>query len=100
MSPRTLITQTTDQVTQTVSISGQIDARRDMGKIVFLDLRDRTGLLQVVCVPGVPVQNNPSPFLKGGVGGGSRPPHGVSTNFSPSTAVEGEREGEVGMVPP
>ncbi len=52
---RTLITQTTDQVGQTVTISGQIDARRDMGKIVFLDIRDRTGLLQVVCTQDVVV---------------------------------------------
>ncbi|MBI4142784.1 aspartate--tRNA(Asn) ligase, partial [Candidatus Uhrbacteria bacterium] len=50
---RTLISQTSDRSGQTVTISGSIDARRDMGKIVFLDLRDRTGLLQVVVVPQV-----------------------------------------------
>ncbi|MBI4434617.1 aspartate--tRNA(Asn) ligase, partial [Candidatus Uhrbacteria bacterium] len=49
--PRTLITQTPSLTGQTVTIAGQIDARRDMGKIVFLDLRDRSGLLQVVCNP-------------------------------------------------
>ncbi|HMB25814.1 MAG TPA: aspartate--tRNA(Asn) ligase [Patescibacteria group bacterium] len=34
-----------------IEIKGWIKARRDMGKIVFLDLRDRSGLIQVVVVP-------------------------------------------------
>jgi aspartyl-tRNA synthetase len=32
-------------------LAGWIDARRDHGKIVFIDLRDRTGLTQVVFTP-------------------------------------------------
>jgi len=32
-------------------ISGWVNTRRDMGKITFFDMRDRTGLLQVVIVP-------------------------------------------------
>ncbi len=35
-----------------VSINGWVHARRDHGKIVFLDLRDMTGIVQVVVVPG------------------------------------------------
>ncbi|MEK9156493.1 MAG: aspartate--tRNA ligase [Patescibacteria group bacterium] len=35
-----------------IKVSGWVHSRRDHGKIVFLDLRDRTGLLQVVFVPG------------------------------------------------
>ncbi len=34
-----------------VTVKGWVHVRRDMGKLVFFDLRDRTGLLQVVCVP-------------------------------------------------
>lgn len=38
---------------QTVTIKGWVNARRDMGKVCFIDLRDRTGILQVVFVPSV-----------------------------------------------
>ncbi len=34
-----------------VTVAGWVHARRDMGKIIFIDLRDRTGLLQVVFLP-------------------------------------------------
>jgi aspartyl-tRNA synthetase len=36
---------------QEVVVAGWVHARRDMGKITFIDLRDRTGVLQVVCLP-------------------------------------------------
>ncbi len=39
------------RVGETVKVAGWIHARRDMGKIMFFDLRDRSGLLQVVAVP-------------------------------------------------
>lgn len=35
-------------VGKTVTAMGWVDCRRDMGKIIFVDLRDRTGLIQVV----------------------------------------------------
>lgn len=38
-------------VGQEVTIAGWVQTRRDLGKIVFLDVRDRAGLIQVVCVP-------------------------------------------------
>ena len=38
-------------VGETVSISGWIDVRRDQGKMVFFDFRDRTGLVQGVVLP-------------------------------------------------
>lgn len=38
---------------QTVLLNGWVHARRDMGKVCFIDLRDRTGILQVVLVPSV-----------------------------------------------
>ncbi|MEK7525181.1 MAG: aspartate--tRNA(Asn) ligase [Patescibacteria group bacterium] len=46
---RTLIAETVNQVGQTVTIKGWVNTRRDHGKIVFIDLRDRTGVVQVVC---------------------------------------------------
>ncbi|MFH1575828.1 MAG: aspartate--tRNA(Asn) ligase [Candidatus Nealsonbacteria bacterium] len=36
---------------QEIKVSGWVNTRRDHGKIVFIDLRDRTGILQVVCNP-------------------------------------------------
>ncbi len=38
-------------VGNTVACAGWVHNRRNMGKLVFFDLRDSTGLLQVVCVP-------------------------------------------------
>src|SRR3989338_2151640 len=48
---RTLIKETPQLVGQTVTLKGWVNVRRDHGKIVFIDLRDRTGLVQVVLVP-------------------------------------------------
>jgi len=45
---RTLITDTPAKVGESVTIKGWVNTRRDHGKIVFLDIRDRSGILQVV----------------------------------------------------
>jgi aspartyl-tRNA synthetase len=42
-----------DQLDQTVSICGWAHRRRDHGGVIFIDLRDREGLAQVVCNPDV-----------------------------------------------
>ena len=42
---------TAKQVGEVVTVCGWVNARRDMGKITFLDMRDSSGLLQVVLVP-------------------------------------------------
>lgn len=39
------------KVNETVRLNGWVNNRRNMGKIVFLDVRDRWGIVQVVCVP-------------------------------------------------
>lgn len=39
------------QVGQEVILTGWVQARRNMGKIIFLDLRDREGTVQIVGVP-------------------------------------------------
>jgi len=48
---RTLISETIDKIDQTVKISGWAKTRRDHGKIIFIDLRDRSGVLQCVVTP-------------------------------------------------
>src|SRR3989304_5053609 len=48
---RTMNEETIKSIGATVRINSWVNSRRDMGKIVFLDMRDRTGILQVICVP-------------------------------------------------
>ena len=40
-----------EHVGEKVFISGWVDVRRDHGKLVFLDIRDRSGKVQCVCLP-------------------------------------------------
>ena len=40
-----------EKVGTETTVCGWVHARRDMGKLIFIDLRDRTGLLQVVFLP-------------------------------------------------
>lgn len=42
------ILDTVSQVGKEIEITGWVDSKRDHKKIVFIDLRDRTGILQVV----------------------------------------------------
>jgi len=48
---RTLIIDTLKKTGRTVLLKGWVNTRRDHGKIVFIDLRDRTGLIQTVLTP-------------------------------------------------
>lgn len=45
---RTPVSDTLTQINQEVEISGWINSRRDHGKIMFLDLRDSSGIVQLV----------------------------------------------------
>lgn len=49
---RTLIGEIGKHIGKTVSISGWVDVRRDQGKMVFFDFRDRSGLVQGVVLSG------------------------------------------------
>ncbi|MEK7144943.1 MAG: aspartate--tRNA(Asn) ligase [Patescibacteria group bacterium] len=48
---RILIGELWKHVGETVSISGWVDVRRDQGKMVFFDFRDRSGKVQGVVLP-------------------------------------------------
>ena len=48
---RISIADTTKYVGKRVKICGWVHSRRDHGKIIFIDLRDRSGLVQVVFQP-------------------------------------------------
>ncbi len=52
MQERTLIGDLSAHIGEVVSISGWVDVRRDQGKMVFFDFRDRSGLVQGVVLPG------------------------------------------------
>ncbi len=50
---RLRIIDTADKVGETVLVKGWVAVRRDHGKLIFMDLRDRTGLLQLVINPKI-----------------------------------------------
>ncbi|OGD25781.1 hypothetical protein A2819_00665 [Candidatus Azambacteria bacterium RIFCSPHIGHO2_01_FULL_40_24] len=45
---RIFINETINKIGERIKVSGWVNVRRDHGKIIFIDLRDRSGLLQVV----------------------------------------------------
>lgn len=48
---RTLISDAPKLIGQVVRLSGWVNTRRDHGKLIFIDLRDRSGIVQVIVIP-------------------------------------------------
>jgi nondiscriminating aspartyl-tRNA synthetase len=53
MKNRVLVKDLHEHVDQEVTVEGWVDVRRDHGKLVFIDLRDRSGKVQMVANPKV-----------------------------------------------
>lgn len=48
---RILIADTPNMIGQKIKLSGWVSVRRDHGKLIFIDLRDRSGIIQMVVIP-------------------------------------------------
>jgi aspartyl-tRNA synthetase len=51
MNERILIQELKQHISEKVTIKGWVFIRRDQGKLIFLDIRDRSGLVQAVILP-------------------------------------------------
>ena len=52
MKNRIYIKDLKDNIGKEVILAGWVDVRRDQGKMIFFDMRDMTGRVQCVALPG------------------------------------------------
>lgn len=57
MTPRTYIRDLSNKKGETVLVRGWVNVRRDQGKMIFLDFRDVSGLVQGVILPNSPAMD-------------------------------------------
>lgn len=50
---RTLIKDTIKKIGEVVKLKGWVNIRRDHGKLIFIDLKDRSSMVQTVVIPGI-----------------------------------------------
>ncbi len=62
---RTLIIDTSNKIGETVKLCGWVHIRRDHGKLIFIDLRDRTGIVQTVVIPDKKEAHKTAKTLRG-----------------------------------
>jgi nondiscriminating aspartyl-tRNA synthetase len=92
MKGRTMIGALHESIDNEVTVGAVVDIRRDHGKLVFLDLRDRTGIVQAVALP-----NNPEALA---VAQGLRPEYVVrvraKVNKRPERMIKvGQENGDI-----
>ncbi len=51
MKERVLVADIPNHIGETITIAGWVSVRRDHGKLVFLDIRDRSGSVQAIVLP-------------------------------------------------
>lgn len=49
--PRTMVKESVENIGEKIMVNGWVSARRDHGKIIFIDVKDISGILQVVFIP-------------------------------------------------
>src|SRR4030067_53364 len=82
-----------DHVAQKVTLCGWVNRRRDHGGVIFIDLRDRHGLAQVVCAPATSValaaaEGVRSEYVLRVTGAVRKRPAGTENSHLPSGLIE------------
>lgn len=75
---RILNSETTKYLNKRVKVCGWVNSIRSHGKIVFIDLRDRSGILQLVCQPEIAREIRPEWVIEAMGKVSKRPPRMVN----------------------